>query len=174
MSKISVEEVFSEGNNDFAKVAKNRIENCCGTQNSLCIAYLHSEYKNCDILVCGGVDKVIRCYDNGKSDIIFKYVTKSPILAISACQSVIAFSLMDGSHIILDVDTFLRHSFTEVNHTSEHIDDSDSSSPITSSCGGELVFHDHQKYVTNIMWSLDGQYLATISYDKSANLYKRE
>jgi WD40 repeat protein len=34
-------------------------------------------------------------------------------------------------------------------------------------------FNEHNKYNVETRWSPDGQYLATVSHDKSVNLYKR-
>ena len=35
------------------------------------------------------------------------------------------------------------------------------------------IFHDHSKYVVSIKWSPNGSHLATVSHDKTVNLYKK-
>ena len=35
------------------------------------------------------------------------------------------------------------------------------------------IFHDHSKYVICIKWSPNGSHFATVSYDKTVNLYKK-
>lgn len=45
--------------------------------------------------------------------------------------------------------------------------------PSSSSSSSVLMFKDHTKYVVGIKWSPDGAYLATVSHDKTVNLYKK-
>ena len=47
------------------------------------------------------------------------------------------------------------------------------SSSSSSSSSNVLVFKDHTKYVVGIKWSPDGAFLATVSHDKTVNLYKK-
>lgn len=38
----------------------------------------------------------------------------------------------------------------------------------------KVEFKDHSKYVINVKWSRDGQYLATAGHDRNVNIYKKK
>ncbi len=48
----------------------------------------------------------------------------------------------------------------------------DLSAPVDTDAPAVVSFKDHTKYVVCIKWSMDGQLLATVSHDKSVNLYR--
>jgi WD40 repeat protein len=141
-------ELLVDGNNICADTLHTRIENACGGMNALCVDFCTCEGN--DVIACGGVDKVLRIHSISTegSALLQSYSLSAPILAIDSYGSLVGCSLMDGHHAIVDI-----------------AGDQDKEAV--------TIFKDHTKYVVCIKWSPDGCFLATVSHDKTINLYKR-
>lgn len=96
-------DLLIEGDRNYVKSVHSRIQNSCGSQNALCVAYNRGldGQEIGDVIVCGGVDKTIRCYKSDTLELIYQHMFTAPILCVDTYEGLIACSLMDGSHAVV-------------------------------------------------------------------------
>lgn len=141
-----LENLLKEGDGLFPQSIAMQYSNACQGTNVTCVTYCNLSYDS-EIIVAGGANKTLYGYSMENFTTIFTFTFSAPIIAVTSHGSVIACSMMDGSHAVLDVND----------------------------PNPDNVIHikDHTKYVVCIQFSPDGQFLATASHDKSVNLYRR-
>eukprot|EP01041_Mallomonas_annulata_P004261 gene4261-8482_t len=142
----SESDILRNGDGMYANIILSRIENVCSGLNATCTAFCEID-TDTTIAIVGGTDKFVRAYNLETKNEIFGLSFSAPVLAINTFKNFIACSMMDGSHSIINSNNPVPESVTH--------------------------FKDHTKYITNIIWSADGEYLATASNDQSVRLYKR-
>lgn len=134
-----------DGDGRFANKARCTIDNACGSMNVLSVAFCNgsSGADAAEVVACGGTDNCVSFYSAETGAQIAKYPLTAPVLMLDAFECLLACSMMDGSMVIINAAN------SQVTH-----------------------LKDHAKYVVGVKWSPDGTLLATVSHDKSVNLYR--
>eukprot|EP00601_Ochromonadales_sp_CCMP2298_P030024 CAMPEP_0173328884 /NCGR_PEP_ID=MMETSP1144-20121109/2414_1 /TAXON_ID=483371 /ORGANISM="non described non described, Strain CCMP2298" /LENGTH=368 /DNA_ID=CAMNT_0014273445 /DNA_START=193 /DNA_END=1296 /DNA_ORIENTATION=- len=118
--------------------------------------HTHSTYNPThEIIVSGGVDQHLRGHDiTGR--LLFCLPLGSPVLSLDVWGSYVACAMMGGAHAVVELkrETQENGGFSIV-------------------VGEVCVTQKHSKYVILARWSGDGNWLATVSHDKTVLLYKR-
>ena len=162
LRNVSVSELAFDGDGRFANKVKRRIEHACGGMSVLAVTFCRGgELGNSEkeLLACGGSDNSVSIYDPQTGERLDCFALTAPVLMLDAVDCLLAASLMDGSVVIIDMD----------------------SRCIAGLCTGKdrgaglgvvaLTLRHHTKYAVAVRWSPDGRFLASCSYDKSVCLY---
>ena len=130
-----------------------------GSSNISCVGCIPSR----SIIVCGAVDKTCRLYST-EGTLVASYSLNAPLLSIEICTveqySIVSCSLMSGGCAVISLD----HSELPSGLYNE-----DQTAQLTY----VQLFNHHSKYGVGIQMSRNGCNFATISYDKSMNVYHR-
>jgi hypothetical protein len=100
------ESILVEGDGVFANKTHYQISNACGGLNALCVSY--AVVSGIEVVVCGGVDKILRMYDMSNPESpreFFQHSYSAPVLSVQ-CHSgngLAACALMDRGFIDLVV-----------------------------------------------------------------------
>jgi hypothetical protein len=100
------ESILVEGDGVFANKTHCQISNACGGLNALCVSY--AVVSGIEVVVCGGVDKILRMYDMSNPESpreFFQHSYSAPVLSVQ-CHSgngLAACALMDRGFIDLVV-----------------------------------------------------------------------
>jgi len=163
-------------NVSYANKVRLRISNPCGASNPLCVSFCYptdlkvscsadsGEFASVDdVVLCGGADKSITAYslDGVKMK---SWGMGAPVLSISTWSNFVACSTMDGSIAVVDLSKFQYGAYSGYEATTEECADSEND--------GFIRFNNHSKYVVKILFSDDGMYIASLSYDRTINLYE--
>ncbi len=95
----------------------SQLKDCCGQGNALCVHwFIWNQFngQTKEMIVCGGVDKQLRGYENISRELLFSYALPAPILAIDSFEHFIACSLMDGKHCVVSVGNDINALLIEV------------------------------------------------------------
>jgi hypothetical protein len=97
------------GDDMYARSVGREIQNACGAGNVLCVGYIRfptdSICEPSEYVLCGGVDKVLRLYSLTTGALLYELELLAPILAIDTMGALVACSMMDGSHAVVNSDT---------------------------------------------------------------------
>ena len=97
-------ELLADGDGEFARLPRQRFDEVCGGGNVLCAKYLTHHGR--EYMVCGGVDKVLRCIDLSSREMVISRAFDAPILGIACNGSRVACGMMDGSFAIVRVSLY--------------------------------------------------------------------
>jgi hypothetical protein len=95
VSSKSVPFVIADGDGLFPS-SKGRYVEKAGEMNSLCVGYISST-----LIVCGGVDKILRFYDLEAGSLIHTHPVSAPILALDYSNNLLSCALMDGGTLVV-------------------------------------------------------------------------
>jgi WD40 repeat protein len=162
-------DILMEGNGKYVTKEISRLNDVCNGANALCSIFTNND----GIIACGGADRAITFCSIDKPTSssslkkLFSINLSSPILTMDQHNSIVAAGMMDGKHIIID----LNNEIDKQNEDKNEINNEDINLNINNN--NHNIINNHNKYVIAIKWSSDGEFLATGSYDKSVNLYKK-
>jgi WD40 repeat protein len=143
-------EVFVEGNGVFAQLCTHTVNGASSAKNVLSTAIFHSSSpaSMSDTAFVGGVDAYLRGFSMSSGEEMFVKQLPGPVLFIDCQPPWIVCGMMDGSHMIGHLNA----------NTAE-----------LSTTEGKY----HSKYVIGVRFSPAATYMATASYDKSVNVFRK-
>lgn len=168
-------DILIEGNGNYATKEISRLNDVCNGANALCSIFTSND----GIIACGGADRAITFCSIEKptssSSIkkLFSINLSSPILTMDQHNSIVVAGMMDGKHIIIDLNNEINKRDEENKLINENEEINDQGINLNINNNYYNIINNHSKYVIGIKWSSDGEFLATGSYDKSVNLYKK-
>jgi len=124
----------------------------------------------------GAADKCVRLY-SGHGVLLGQWQLDAPVLWISAHAHVMCAGCMDGSSVLIDcsVQAGCAQADTSASCAASAGAAATATATATSISASASLrhLHKHGKYVVCTAFSPDGQFLATLSYDRSIHLYSR-